>query len=99
MLGLDYGDPSYLLPSPLPLSQTLEVVAIKQISLKSAPDHLSSIRQKEIEILKVLYSLTVYLPCTSEVTFFSPFSQEVKHTNVVQLLDYHVSHTTRSRDL
>ena len=70
MFGLDYGDPSYLLPSPLPLSQTLEVVAIKQISLKSAPDHLSSIRQKEIEILKVLYSLTVYLPCTSEVTFF-----------------------------
>jgi serine/threonine protein kinase len=46
--------------------KTLEVVAIKQISLKSAPDHLSSIRQKEIEILK-----------------------EVKHTNVVQLLDYH----------
>ena len=67
MLGLDYGDPSYLLPSPLSLSQTLEVVAIKQISLKSAPDHLSSIRQKEIEILKVLPYRVVR---TSAVTFF-----------------------------
>ena len=66
VLCLHYSDPTFS-PSPLSLPQTLEVVAIKQISLKSAPDHLSSIRQKEIEILKVL-------PCrvvpTLAVTFF-----------------------------
>ena len=38
---------------PLSLSQTLEAVAIKQISLKSVPGRLSNIRQKEIAILKV----------------------------------------------
>ena len=37
----------------LSLSQTLEAVAIKQISLKSVPGRLSNIRQKEIAILKV----------------------------------------------
>ena len=40
-------------PSLPPPPQTLETVAIKQISLKSVPGRLSNIRQKEIAILKV----------------------------------------------
>ena len=63
-------------------------MAIKQISLKSVPDKLSSARQKEIAILKVgcweVYCMMVY---------FDP-TQELKHPNIVQLHHYHVSAQT-----
>ena len=39
--------------SPHPHTKTHELVAIKQIALKSVPGKLSNIRQKEITILKV----------------------------------------------
>ena len=99
------------LPPPS-LSQTLETVAIKQISLKSVPGRLSNIRQKEIAILKVTTTHVTFkmaakcttLPLISQVwlsklcptmIFISHYSttQEVKHSNVVQLYDYHVSYT------